>query len=241
MKIIYEDNHIIIINKESGLLTQQDYSTDNSLIDEVKRYIKKKYNKPGDVFLGMVHRLDKPVSGIIMFAKTSKAASRLAAQFKNREVDKLYIAVTSKNKKEDNEKNWKPIEGYLLKQRGFSLVLNKQQSNAKLAKLSYRIIDTNEKFSLALVSLETGRKHQIRAQLSNEKLPIVGDKKYRSKIDMNIDQICLHSYHLSFVHPTLKEKMTFVEDPPKHFSEKFELTQKLKLKIDNLIEEYKHS
>jgi len=201
--------------------------------------IKKKYNKPGNVFLGMVHRLDKPVSGLIMFAKTSKAASRLASQFKNREIDKIYLAVTPKNKNSENENSWKNIESYLLKQRGFSLVLKKKQSNAKLAKLSYTTIESNDKSSLLAVSLETGRKHQIRAQLSSEKLPIVGDTKYRSKVDIGLDKICLHSYHLSFIHPILKEKMVFTAEPPSHFTEKYDLPTALILKIDKEIDEYK--
>jgi len=203
MHILYEDNHIIAVNKSSSDIVQGDKTGDMPLSEEVKLYLKKKYNKPGDVFLGVVHRLDRPVSGVVVFAKTSKALSRLNELFKTRQVEKVYWAIV-KNMPEDTEGR---LEHFLLKneKQNKSYAYDKMVPKAKKAVLSYRLVGQSETYFLLEVRLETGRHHQIRCQLAKMGCPIKGDLKYgfpRSNPDGGIS---LHAGYVAFTHPVSKE------------------------------------
>ncbi|MGI5975147.1 MAG: RluA family pseudouridine synthase [Paludibacter sp.] len=203
MHILYEDNHIIAVNKSSSDIVQGDKTGDMPLSEEVKLYLKKKYNKPGDVFLGVVHRLDRPVSGVVVFAKTSKALSRLNELFKTRQVEKVYWAIV-KNMPEDMEGR---LEHYLIKneKQNKSYAYDKMVPKAKKAVLSYRLVGQSETYFLLEVRLETGRHHQIRCQLAKMGCPIKGDLKYgfpRSNPDGGIS---LHAGYVAFTHPVSKE------------------------------------
>ena len=218
MKILYEDNHLIAVEKDTGVLTQQDFSGEDSLLDMVSDHIKNKYRKPGKVYCAMLHRLDKPVSGIVLFARTSKAASRLNEQFRNGTVQKYYLAMTAASKNSHN-KEWALLRQYLNRRRGYSLVHDHQTGNATEASLRYRIIETKEAFSLVLVHLLTGKKHQIRAQLSSQGMPIVGDTTYNSPVKLPDGSILLHACALSFMHPTTGENILIKSPPPQRFKE----------------------
>ena len=203
MHILYEDNHIIAVNKSTSDIVQGDKTGDMPLSEKVKRYLKEKYNKPGAVFLGVVHRLDRPVSGVVVFAKTSKALTRLNELFKTRQVEKVYWAIV-KNMPEETEGK---LEHYLLKneQQNKSYAYDNMVSKAKKAILSYRLLGQSESYFLLEVKLETGRHHQIRCQLANIGCPIKGDLKYgfpRSNPDGGIS---LHAGYVSFIHPVSKE------------------------------------
>lgn len=176
MKILYEDNHLIAIHKPCGLLTQGDRSGTPSLMDEVKLYLKKKYNKPGNVFLGLVHRLDREVSGVVVFAKTSKGASRLSEQFRNKTTSKIYEAIVRGHPETKEQK----LVHFLLKNAKKNKVSVYEQAieGSKRAELVYTVIESNNAYSLLRIWLLTGRPHQIRAQLSHIGFPIVGDAKY---------------------------------------------------------------
>lgn len=201
-RILYEDNHLIIVNKLPSEIVQGDKSGDVCLLDNVKFYIKEKYNKPGNVFAGLVHRIDRPVSGIVIFAKTSKALSRMTLKIKEREFTKTYLAVV-KNKppKEVDE-----LSDYIVKNeaQNKSFVVSSSTKGAKLAQLRYRVIAHSDNYHLIEIELFTGRHHQIRTQLAHIGCPIKGDLKYgfpRSNPDTSI---CLHAYKVLFEHPTLK-------------------------------------
>jgi len=201
--VLYEDNHIIAVNKSSSDIVQGDKTGDMPLSEEVKLYLKKKYNKPGDVFLGVVHRLDRPVSGVVVFAKTSKALSRLNELFKTRQVEKVYWAIV-KNMPEDTEGR---LEHFLLKneKQNKSYAYDKMVPKAKKAVLSYRLVGQSETYFLLEVRLETGRHHQIRCQLAKIGCPIKGDLKYgfpRSNPDGGIS---LHAGYVAFFHPVSRE------------------------------------
>ena len=191
LKILYEDNHIIAVEKPAGVLTQGDGSGEKCLMDFVKDYLKEKYEKPGNVFLGLVHRLDKPVQGIVLFAKTSKGASRLSEQFRNHTIQKTYHAIVlgklKQSKGEIKEKINKIsffAEGFTEKSDEELLAEIKKATKTRTAELSWEAVKNNDKFSLLKVLPKTGRFHQIRVQLSNMGHPILGDKKY-SKIKNN--------------------------------------------------------
>lgn len=203
MHILYEDNHIIAVNKSSSDIVQGDKTGDMPLSEEVKLYLKKKYNKPGDVFLGVVHRLDRPVSGIVVFAKTSKALSRMNELFKTRQVDKVYWAIV-KNMPEDTEGR---LEHYLLKneKQNKSYAYDKMVPKAKKAILSYRLVGQSETYFLLEVRLETGRHHQIRCQLAKIGCPIKGDLKYGFPRSNRDGGISLHAGYVAFTHPVSKE------------------------------------
>lgn len=212
VNVIYEDNHLIAVNKRAGDLTQKDKTGDLSLIEYVKSYIKKKYNKPGDVFLGSIHRLDRPTTGIVIFAKTSKALTRMNALFKNKKVQKTYLALVDRRPSEPKGK----LENFLLKNptKNKSFVTNSSKAKAKLAILEYELIkEVNGKFLLK-VSLETGRHHQIRVQLANIGCRIIGDLKYGHKLANQDKSICLHCSELSFVHPVKKEPLRLIASLP---------------------------
>ena len=212
LKVIYEDNHIIVVEKIPNVPSQEDETGDISMMSLVKDYIKEKYNKPGNVYLGLVHRLDRPVGGVMIFAKTSKAASRLSNQVREKVFKKEYLAVV--DGKLEQEKG--TLENYLYKDKktNTSYVVNKDKKDSKYAKLDYEVIkyDKENDLSLIKINLYTGRHHQIRVQLSNFGHSIYGDQRYGSRGKNK--QIALWAYKLIIEHPTKKEKIEF-EDLPK--------------------------
>lgn len=211
LKIIYEDNHIIVVEKTPNIPSQADKTGDIDMLTLVKNYIKEKYNKQGNVYLGLVHRLDRPVGGIMVFAKTSKAASRLSEQVRTKSLKKIYLAVVDGKV----EKSKGTLEDYLYKdeRNNISKVVNATKKNAKLAKLDYEVLKYNKVKDLSLlkVNLHTGRHHQIRVQLSNFGHSIFGDQKYGTRGKGK--QIALWAYKLTISHPTTKQEMTFEDFP----------------------------
>ena len=212
LKVIYEDNHIIVVEKIPNVPSQEDKTGDISMMTLIKDYIKEKYNKPGNVYLGLVHRLDRPVGGVMVFAKTSKAASRLSNQVREKVFKKEYLAVV--DGKLEQEKG--TLENYLYKDKktNTSYVVSKDKKDSKFAKLDYEVIkyDKENNVSLLKINLHTGRHHQIRVQLSNFGHSIYGDQRYGSRGKNK--QIALWAYKLIIEHPTKKEKIEF-EDLPK--------------------------
>lgn len=211
LKVIYEDNHIIVVEKVPNIPSQADKTGDVDMLSLVKDYIKEKYSKPGNVYLGLVHRLDRPVGGIMIFAKTSKAASRLSNEVREKVFKKKYLAVV--DGKIEEEKG--TLEDYLYKDQrnNISKVVNKDKKNAKFAKLDYEVLKYNKikDLSLVKINLHTGRHHQIRVQLSNFGHSIFGDQKYGKR--GRGKQIALWAYELTIKHPTTKEEMTFKDLP----------------------------
>lgn len=211
LKILYEDNHIIVVEKMPNIPSQSDKTGDIDMLTLVKQYIKEKYNKPGNVYVGLVHRLDRPVGGIMIFAKTSKAASRLSNQVREKIFKKKYLAVVDGK----FEKQTGILEDYLYKdeRNNISKVVNKEKKNAKLAKLEYEVVKYNEVKNLSLVkiNLYTGRHHQIRVQLANFNHSIFGDQKYGTRGKGK--QIALWAYELTIIHPVTKEEMKFKDLP----------------------------
>lgn len=205
LAVLYEDNHIIIVNKRSSDLVQGDGTGDEPLDAVVRRYLKEKYNKPGDVFLGVVHRLDRPVSGCVVYARTSKALSRLSELFRTREVKKTYWAIVSDRPPAEEG----VLISYLKKNeiQNKSYVYDKEVKGSKQAELSYRLLAHSERFYLLEVDLYTGRHHQIRAQLAAAGCPIKGDLKYGSPRSNEGGGISLHSRRVSFMHPVKKEEI----------------------------------
>lgn len=211
LKILFEDNHIIVVEKMPNIPSQADKTEDLDMLTLVKQYIKEKYNKPGNVYLGLVHRLDRPVGGIMIFAKTSKAASRLSNQVREKTFKKKYLVVVD-GKVFPKQGS---LEDYLYKdeRHNMSKVVTKDKKNAKLAKLDYKVLKYNEVKDLSLleIDLHTGRHHQIRVQLAHFGHSIFGDQKYGTRGQGK--QIALWAYSLTVQHPVTKEKMTF-EDLP---------------------------
>jgi 23S rRNA pseudouridine1911/1915/1917 synthase len=213
LEILFEDNHIICVNKKCGEIVQPDLSGDPALEENVKEYIKEKYNKPGSVFLGVVHRIDRPVSGVVMFARTSKALARINEMFKEKTVKKTYWAIV-KNKPVNESGT---LEQYLLRnsKQNKSYMHSSPVPGSKLAILHYRLIFSSNSYFLLEIDLETGRHHQIRAQLSAMGSPIRGDLKYgfdRSNPDGGIN---LHARSIEFFHPVSKERISVIAQPPK--------------------------
>ena len=211
LKILFEDNHIIVVEKKPNVPSQEDKTEDMDMLSLVKQYIKETYQKPGNVYLGLVHRLDRPVGGVMVFAKTSKAASRLSNQVREKVFKKKYLAVV--DGKVETQKG--VLEDYLYKdeRNNTSKVVNKDKKNAKLAKLDYEVLKYNEVKNLSLlkINLHTGRHHQIRVQLANFGHSIFGDQKYGTRGKGK--QIALWAYELTIEHPITKEKMTFKDLP----------------------------
>ena len=207
LNILYEDNHIIVVQKIPNIPSQGDKTGDTDMLTLIKDYIREKYNKPGNVYLGLIHRLDRPVGGVMVFAKTSKAAARLSEQVRNKELKKEYLVVAD-GKFEEKKGH---LEDYLLKNKrnNLSKVVDSNVKNAKLASLDYEVIKYNEEIDLSVVkiNLHTGRHHQIRVQLSNIGHSIYGDQKYGKR--GRGKQIALWAYKLSFKHPTTNENLTF--------------------------------
>ena len=212
LKILYEDNHIISVNKSNNDLTQKDITGDLTLVEKTKYYIKNKYNKPGEVFLGIVHRLDRPVSGAVIFAKTSKALSRLNKMLRENEISKKYWAIV-KNKP---PKNKDTLVNFLVKnhKQNKSYCYDKPVPNSKEAILEYQLITKSDNYYLLEINLITGRHHQIRAQLANINCPAKGDLKYGFPRSNNDGGIHLHSREISFIHPVKKNLVKIIADPP---------------------------
>ena len=215
-QIVFEDNHLLIINKNVGQLVQGDKTGDASLLDLIKDFIKKRDQKPGNVFLGLVHRIDRPTSGLVIYAKTSKALTRLTQMVKNREIKKTYWAVVAKEIIPQSQR----LVHYLYKNEktNKSTVFIKPTENAKESILNYQIIKTLDNFQLLEVDLETGRHHQIRAQLSKIGVPIKGDLKYGSPRSNPDGGIHLHARRLEFIHPVNKETLVVVAPVPQNDS-----------------------
>lgn len=211
MTPIYEDNHIIIVRKEAGEIVQGDKTGDTPLSEIIKGYLKEKYNKPGNVFCGVVHRIDRPVTGLVVFAKTSKALTRLNEMLKKGEIHKTYWALVEGKRKEKEGviESWLLSDGRINKTR----TVAKGTPDAKLSKLKYRVIAEGDRYSLLEVQLLTGRKHQIRAQLSSTGNPIKGDLKYGARRSNPGGGISLLAKKIEFVHPVSKEKITVETDP----------------------------
>ena len=203
MTVVYEDNHIIVVNKTASEIVQADKTGDTPLSETVKQYLKEKYQKPGNVFLGVTHRLDRPVSGFVIFAKTSKALTRLNEMFRAGEVKKTYWAVVKNAPKESEGE----LVHFLVRneKQNKSYAYDKEVPNSKKAVLDYRLIGRSENYYLLEVDLKTGRHHQIRCQLAKMGCPIKGDLKYGSPRSNPDGSICLHARRVRFVHPVSKE------------------------------------
>lgn len=209
MTPLYEDNHIIIVNKAPGEIVQGDKTGDKPLSDIVKDYLKEKYNKPGEVFLGVVHRLDRPVSGVVVFAKTSKALTRLNDMFRKGEVHKTYHAIITKTPTLRNTENPVLLTHYLTRneKQNKAYAFNKEVQGSKKATLDYQVLQTSDRYALLQVNLHTGRHHQIRCQLSTALTPIKGDLKYGAPRSNPDGSICLHARKVTFIHPVSKQEI----------------------------------
>lgn len=207
--VIYEDNHIIVVYKKANIPVCEDESKDEDLLNIIKKYLKEKYNKPGNVYLGLIHRLDRPVSGIMVFAKTSKAASRLSEQVRNHTFKKTYNAVVI-----GKINNSGTYTDKLLKDSKTNIV--KVDEKGKEAILSYELINSNDNLSLVKVNLKTGRSHQIRVQFSYHNYPLYGDNKYNKNAKAG-EQIALFAKKIEFIHPISKELMSFELDLPNKY------------------------
>lgn len=207
MKVLYEDNHIIVVNKDSGEIVQGDKTGDTPLSETVKEYIKVKYNKPGNVFLGVVHRLDRPVSGVVVFARTSKALSRLNEMFRKGDVHKTYLALTAGRP----PKTMDTLTGWLVRneKQNKSYCYDHEVPGSKKAVLCYKEAGHTDNYTLLEVELKTGRHHQIRCQLASIGCPIKGDLKYGARRSNPDGSISLVSANITFVHPVSKLPMSF--------------------------------
>ena len=208
LRVLYEDNHVIVVVKEKNVLSQADNTHDIDMLTIIKKYLKEKYNKPGNVYLGLVHRLDRPVGGIMVFAKTSKAASRLSDQVRKKEIKKTYMAVVKGIIKKDED----TFVDYLLKlDNGNTIVTTKNKGKESV--LTYKVLKRNYEKNETLVSIDlrTGRHHQIRVQFASRGYPLCGDQRY-GKSDKT--QIALCAYKLEFIHPTTKQLMKFEIEKP---------------------------
>jgi len=211
-EILFEDNHLLIVNKPAGMLSQGDKTGHPSILDWGKQYIKEKYNKPGEVFLGCVHRLDRPVSGIIILARTSKALSRLNELFKNKKIAKVYYALVTSKPPDVSGK----LTHYLIKDttKNITSAFAKSRPKAKEAILTYELQQKNHDDYLLKVQPITGRPHQIRVQLASMGSPIKGDLKYGDKVANPDGNIMLHAYQITLTHPVKKEIMKITCQPP---------------------------
>ena len=213
ISIIYEDNHLLVVNKPANMPVCLDESNDSDLLSKLKEYIKIKYNKPGNVYLGLVHRLDRPVEGIMVFAKTSKAASRLSSQITKNQFNKTYYAIVENNP---------PKEGtfidYLYKNQNTNTSYVTTEEKGKKSILEYKLLSKKDNLNLVKINLLTGRHHQIRVQFSSRNYPLYGDHKYNKNfLNDNKTNIALIAKELSFYHPITKELLTFKIDLPKEY------------------------
>ncbi len=213
LNVLFEDNHIIVVEKMVNIPSQADKTGDMDMLTIIKDYLKEKYNKPGNVYLGLVHRLDRPVGGVMVFAKTSKAASRLSEEVRVKQFEKKYLVIAN-GKFEEDKGTW---QDYLLKNeaKNMSKVVKEETKNSKLAILDYEVIkyDPDLDLTVAKINLHTGRHHQIRVQLSSRNHSIYGDQKYGGR--GHGKQICLWAYSLKIIHPVSKEELTFELYPEK--------------------------
>ncbi len=207
INVLYEDNSVIVVVKPAGILSQKSKDTDNSMLDMVKEYVKKKYNKPGNVYIGLVHRLDRNVSGVMVFARNSKSASRLSEEVRSHKLKKKYYAVVSGIIKNDEG----TFKDYLVKDKGFNTRVTSKE-NGKESTLDYKVLKRDYKDNMTLVDidLKTGRHHQIRVQFASRGYPLCGDTRYGS-VKGNL---ALCAYSLTFIHPITKKEMTFKIDMP---------------------------
>ncbi len=213
VKVLYEDNHIIVAVKPAGVLSQSDGSNAPDMLTILKAYIKEAYSKPGEVYLGLVHRLDRPVSGVMVFARTSKAASRLSEQIRSRRVEKIYRCVAGGVLEGSGR-----LENYILKDEKSNTVnvSESERPGYKLSYLDYKAVDSKDGMTMVEVRLGTGRSHQIRAQMAHFGFPLIGDRKYGEK-DSRCKDIALEAYKLSFEHPVKHERLTFEAPVPSGF------------------------
>ena len=211
-QLLFEDNHLIIVNKYPGQLVQPDNSGDDSLEEQIKLYLKFRYNKPGDAFLGVAHRIDRPVSGAVVFAKTSKALVRLNEMLKKHELKKTYWAIVKNQPPKEEEL----LKHYLLRNGKINKtqVFNNLVDDAQLAELTYKTIAHSDNYFLLEIDLHTGRHHQIRAQMAHIGCPIKGDIKYGDKRTLPDGSICLHARRVEFIHPVSKVDMNIVAPLP---------------------------
>lgn len=216
LQVLYEDNHLIAINKPAGTLSQADRTGDEILADDVKAYIKEKYNKPGDVFLGIVHRLDRPVSGVMLFARTSKALERVNAAFQERKIQKIYWAIVSQRPPDEEGE----LRHYLTRMEGKNITkaYTRHQAGSQEAVLRYALLKSLGQHHLLEVRPQTGRQHQIRVQLSKIGCPIKGDLKYGALEAMPDKSILLHARSLILPHPTLQKMITISAATPRNQS-----------------------
>ncbi len=216
LKILFQDNHLIAVYKPAGLLTQSDQSAEPSLLEQVRYWIKSEYDKPGNVYLGLVHRLDRPVAGVVLFAKTSKAASRLSEQIRERKAGKFYRAIVEGTPDPPGSE----LIHYLRKQRSLkATVFPRETPDAKRAELSYRVLESANGKSHLEILLKTGRFHQIRAQLAFIGHPIVGDVKYGAAAPLPEGRIALYAQKLIVQHPVTKESLTLESPSPPEWAE----------------------
>ena len=212
MNVVYEDNHIILVNKASSEIVQGDKTGDTPLSETVKEYIKKKYHKPGNVFLGVTHRLDRPVSGLVLFARTSKALSRLNEMFKTKDIKKTCGAIG----KDQPPAPAGELVHWLVRneKQNKSYAYDREVKDSKKAILDYKVIGRSEHYYLLEINLQTGRHHQIRCQLAKMGCPIKGDLKYGAQRSNPDGSICLHARKIEFIHPVSKEMMSFEAPVP---------------------------
>ncbi len=215
IKIIFEDNHLLVVEKPVNILSQEDDTGDADLLTMLKDDIKIRYNKPGQVYLGLIHRLDRPVGGVMVFAKTSKAASRLSEQIRGDDFKKTYYAVVHGLPSQQQQL----LKHYLIKDSKINTVkaFDKEVKESKEARLEYEVLGNEGNLSLVKVNLQTGRSHQIRVQLSTIGYPLYGDQKYGEEVNKPGQQIALWSTRIELIHPTLKEEMQFDSQPPEVF------------------------
>lgn len=211
MEVVYEDNHVIVVNKRAGEIVQGDKTGDKPLSEMIKEYLKEKYNKPGNVFCGVVHRIDRPVSGLVVFARTSKALERLNRMLRDGEIHKTYWALVEGHPEKDEAllENMLVSDGRINK----TFVAREGAQDAKQCRLKYRTIASGDRYSLLEVNLLTGRKHQIRCQLSAIGHPIKGDLKYGAKRSNRDGGISLQAHSINFIHPVSKEEINLTVDP----------------------------
>ena len=211
-RVLYEDNHLIAVNKLPGELVQGDETGDRTLADDVKTYLKEKYSKPGNVFLGIPHRLDRPTSGIVVYCRTDKALSRMTALFRTSDVKKTYWAIVDRAP----ERREGELVHYITRNaaQNKSIASSKERPGSKIARLSYRLIASSENYHLLEIDLHTGRHHQIRAQLAAIGIHIKGDLKYGAARSNPDGGICLHARRVSFMHPVKKETVEIIAPPP---------------------------
>ncbi len=209
IKILHEDNHLLILHKPAGVLTQPDYKKHVSMYDHAKSYIKTAYSKPGNVYIGIVNRLDFPVTGINLFAKTSKCAARMHKIFLQKDIHKFYLALT--NNSSNIFTDWMLLEHNLYREKDLSIITNSKKNTAKVT-IGIKTIFEDSDRQLHLIKLITGKKHQIRTQLSHIGSPIIGDKKYKSKEAFANNQIALHAVFIKFMHPVKKQLLEIYDD-----------------------------